>query len=527
MLTPFNTCANLQGGVSFEIRTPTVKFGGSGKVTSISSTSCGKYLLRGLQSGSILITEMLPPSSQTLRAKNAANDGSGLKMTPLEIAQQTTSSSLYWSHNLVNTTHLGAITSISCNESGLVAIASEDQTISVIHLATLLGPLSGLQSNLGQQLSASVNSKSTLDNYTLPTTRLHEHTQGIVQIKILNDGRVFSISKDHTLKISDASSSTRIASFSFPSALTCFALSPNEETVYLGAQDGNIYKIDLWDIVSKPSSALSSTTSMSNPTNAFGANYDWTSSITSSLAEWAAAESSTDVSAVMDASLSNAKTKTTNLMDVEPNAYRGHLQPVSSLSLSLDGSRIVSSSMDGVAIIWDERTCQAIHKISPVKGVGVAWSNVLCRPSTQNNSASKFRVDTTQREKSSLPFALVQKAQNAIGAPFGYITVPLGEHTLSLPAKLPEHQSSAEHTLSPTSLIQLDLTQSVQDITSAKSNAEEIEQIGMDLAERLVESHTSETENLKNEVERLKALVEKWKELNNSMFNQQLASTLQ
>jgi WD40 repeat protein len=464
---------------------------------------------------------MCPPSAQSGRAKNAANDASGLKMTPLEMAQQSGSSSMYWSHNLVNTSHLGAITSISCNENGLVAIASEDQSISVVHLSALLAELSTSKSPLGALLSASVQSKLDLESLTVPTIRLHEHTQGVVQIKILNDGRVFSISKDHTLKISDAASATRIASFTFPSALTCFALSANEETVYVGGQDGNIYKVNLWDIVSKPSASSQSISA----SNAFGANYDWTSSITSSLAEWAEAESDIDPSSMMDATVagtgsSYSKSKSGNLIDVEPNAYRGHSQPISSISLSFDGSRIVSSAMDGIVIIWDERTCQSIQRVSPVKGVGVAWSTLLCRPSLASSNHSKLRLDASQREKSSLPFALVQKPQTSVGASFGYITVPLGDITQSTP-------STAQHpSIVPSSFINIDFTPALLDTTSISGTNDLVDQIGLDLAGRLAESHQSEVENLREEVARLKAMNEKWKQVNNSLFSSTLSSTL-
>jgi hypothetical protein len=469
---------------------------------------------------------MSPPSTQSIRAKNVATDGGSSKMTPIEIAQQGGTSSLYWSHNLVSTTHLGAITSISCSENGMIAIASEDQTISVIHLAALLASIPS-QTNLGAQLSASMRSKSSVESYVAPTVRLHEHTQGIVQLKISSDGRVFSISKDHTLKISDASSQSRIASFSFPSALTGFALSPNEEVVYVGAQDGNIYKLNLWDIISRPSSTSSSSSNaISSSANAFGSNYDWSSSISSSLAEWSNAEVGQEENGMMDVTGSNAshsrsQQKPINLGDVEPNAFRGHTQPISSISISLDCSRVVSSAMDGTVIIWDERTCQMIHRVSPIKGVGVAWSHVICRPSSSSTSGtSKFRLDSAQKEKSSLPFALVPKPQSSVGAPYGFITAPLGDSNCAAPESVLVPSGSA------TSFLQLDFNQILMDLNDTVSTQAEVYQFGVGLAERLQASHASEVDNLKEEVARLKAMNEKWKQVNNSLFSSTLSSTL-
>jgi len=418
----------------------------------------------------------------------------------------------------------------------MVAIASEDQTISVVHLSALLASVPS-QTSLSSHLSASTRSTSSADSYTVPTARLHEHTQGITQLKLSRDGRVFSLSKDHTLKISDAISETRIASISFPSALTCFTLSPNEEVVYVGAQDGNVYKLNLWDIVSKPSHNNAASNAFATASSsAFGANYDWSSSISSSLAEWAAAEtdqgaSSSDTSSagLSSVNMMIAKRGASGAGDIEPNAFRGHTQPISSISLSLDCSRLVTSAMDGTTMIWDERTCQVIHRVSPIKGIGVAWSHLVCSPTTSSTvSASKFRLDASSKEKSSLPFALIQKAQTSVGSSHGIISVPLGEcRASSSLSTLPSSTSSSSSSFSqhPSSFLRLNVEQCIQESDST-SPQENMFRFGMDVAERLKQSHSSEVDNLKEEVARLKAMNEKWKQVNNSLFSSTLSSTL-
>jgi WD40 repeat protein len=401
----------------------------------------------------------------------------------------------------------------------MVAIASEDQTVSVVHLSALLAQIPQ-QTPLCAQISSSMHLSTSADTYVVPMVKLHEHTQSIVQLKICNDGRVFSISKDHTLKISDSVSQTRIASFSFPSALTCFCMSPNEEVLYAGSAEGTIFKLNLWDLVTRSSSA--STNGSSSLSNIAGANYDWSSSISSSLAEWASSEN-----VMSDPSGSAAKTGSSS-SDIEPNAYHGHTQPVSAVSISLDGSRVVSSAMDGTVVVWDERTCQVIHRVSPIKGVGVAWSHIVCRPTaSMSASASKFRLDATKKEKSSLPFALVQKPLAATGAPSGVITIQMGGASSAVPSIT--HQKTSSLDAGPHSFIDIDfndILSRMAEPSSAAAQEAEILNLGLSIADRLQESHSSETENLKEEVARLTALSEKWKDVNNKLFAATLSSTL-
>lgn len=481
-----------------------MKFGGGGKVTSLAVSHCGRYLLRGLQSGSILITELAPPSTQSLRAKSqAAESNAAPKLTPLEIAQSGGGSSLFWSHNLVSTAHLGAITSISVNEKGMVALASEDQTISVLHLSALLNQVPQ-QTALAAQISASLSAKTTADSYTVPTSRLHEHTQGITQLKVTSDGRVYSVSRDHTLKISDAHSQSRIATVSFPSAIACFCLSPTEDALYAGAMDGNIYKVNLWDIASKSSGTN---------TTMGGVNYNWSSTIGASLAEFDSSENALNDDDGHGATMNTQDTQG----EVEPNTYRGHTQAVSTISVSIDGSRLVSSSLDGIVIVWDERTCQVINRITPIKGVPVAWSHIICKPpQTTTSSTSKFKLDAARKEKTSLPFVLVPKPQ-AVGSASGSIAVPLGTSSRAIPSNKSE---------TPKTFLDLDFTQPIDGSSGSNTASRELEEIATSLADRLKTSHSSEVENLKEEVLRLRTANEKWKQVNNSLFTSTLSSTL-
>jgi len=139
-------------------------------------------------------------------------------------------------------------------------------------------------------------------------------------------GRLFSSSLDRTCKIWDIPSGMLLHSLSFASQIHTITVEPAERFLYAGAADGTVYQVDLINGVS-------------------------TGAASSSAAFGTAGAAATSI-----ASSSNGP--------LQPLVFSGHTKAITSLSLSYDGSRLLTGSMDGTARIWDTRSRQSIKVLS-------------------------------------------------------------------------------------------------------------------------------------------------------------------
>jgi len=119
--------------------------------------------------------------------------------------------------------------------------------------------------------------------------------------------------------------STLLCSVSFPTLLNCVTTSPMEDSIYVGGADGNIYRIDLWDV----------------KCNDFN---------------------------IVD-----------NIQKL-PQIFKGQ-NSVNSIDLNLDGSLLVSGSDDGCIRVWSSSTCQLIQTFQQHKGP-VTHVSVLLKPAS-------------------------------------------------------------------------------------------------------------------------------------------------
>jgi len=129
--------------------------------------------------------------------------------------------------------------------------------------------------------------------------------------------RIVTTSLDRTCKIFDLRTKQVIQSFVFPTYLTAVVLDPHETLLFVGGGDSNIYKIDLFQ-------QLGSTSLPFDPTQ---------------------------------------------LKDEQHRkVLRGHNGAISSLSISFDGSILLSGSQDGTCIVWDPHTSQLLRSFTHHKG---------------------------------------------------------------------------------------------------------------------------------------------------------------
>jgi len=103
-----------------------------------------------------------------------------------------------------------------------------------------------------------------------------------------------------------------LCSISFPTSLNAIAISPMEDFVCVGGVDGNVYKVNLWDIKSNDFSVLDQNSKL-------------------------------------------------------PQLFVGH-DSIQCLDLNIDGTLLVTGGQDGSIKVWSTSTCQLLHTFSTEEG---------------------------------------------------------------------------------------------------------------------------------------------------------------
>ncbi|KAK5578843.1 hypothetical protein RB653_008517 [Dictyostelium firmibasis] len=209
-----------------------------------------------------------------------------------------------------------------------------------------------------------------------------DHSLGITSIYCSYGGcnaRLFSVSLDRTCKIWDLITGRCINSIIFPTYLTSVCLDSTETTCYVGGGDGIIYQTDLIQLNPQSIQLLNNNNNNNKNNNKNNNN--------NSLA----AQSFTNENEIGN------KRKT----------FNGHTKAITSISLSMDGSLLVSGSMDGNCNIWDTFSRQIVRSISNTIKGSISSLTVLMNPIDSLN----FNVNGTSSEnkKSSDPIAPFEK----------------------------------------------------------------------------------------------------------------------
>eukprot|EP01125_Pyxidicula_operculata_P022187 TRINITY_DN894_c0_g1_i1.p1 TRINITY_DN894_c0_g1~~TRINITY_DN894_c0_g1_i1.p1 ORF type:complete len:442 (+),score=74.40 TRINITY_DN894_c0_g1_i1:23-1348(+) len=242
----------------------------SHQITALVGTNCGNYVIGGSSDGSVIVW-------------NAC-----------------TGRQLHCFYNLVQ-----PITSMSVSpDDQWLAIGSSDGVINVYRTPLLIAGISD------------ISLYTSFANHTLPITSI---------IFSLTSNRIYSCSLDQTCKIWNLTASLLLYSISFPTSLTCVALSPVGDCCYVGGNDGNIYKVNLWSL--------------------------------------------------------NHKSNDFNILDDVhnmPMIFKGS-DTVHCLDVNIDGSLLVSGADDGCIRIWSASTGQLVHSFLQQKGP-ITCVKVLLKP---------------------------------------------------------------------------------------------------------------------------------------------------
>ncbi|KAI8364741.1 quinon protein alcohol dehydrogenase-like superfamily [Radiomyces spectabilis] len=204
--------------------------------------------------------------------------------------------------------------------------ASEDATVNVWLMAQLL--MVDDEFNDNSSRPAPLYSWS---DHTLPVTDIHLGHGG------LNTTRVYTSAMDHTVKLWDLATGQLLTTFLFPKAVTTVCVHPAETMLFAACED-KIYSVELYRRREQQT-------------------YDAVESVGGM-----GKVESVGVKAVNGALESSSGSSSLGAVFV------GHTGVIHSLSLSFDGSLLISGSEDGNCIVWDVSSRQPIRKFESHKG---------------------------------------------------------------------------------------------------------------------------------------------------------------
>ncbi|EGC31934.1 hypothetical protein DICPUDRAFT_6126, partial [Dictyostelium purpureum] len=207
-----------------------------------------------------------------------------------------------------------------------------------------------------------IRAKNSFSDHSLGITSLYSGFGG-------SNSRLFSASLDRTVKIWDMVTGACINSIIFPTFLTSIVLDSTETTLYVGGGNGIIYQIDL---IQLNSGSLLNNSIANNSNNNSINEKSFTSEIDNN----------------------NNKRKT----------FTGHTKAISSLSLSIDGSLLISGSIDGVCNIWDTFSRQTVRSIANTIKGGISSLFVMMNPIDQLNFNANGIVDNKKLMDPLQPF---------------------------------------------------------------------------------------------------------------------------
>jgi len=163
-----------------------------------------------------------------------------------------------------------------------------------------------------------------------------QHSLPISDLRFsLTSGRLYSCSMDQTCKIWAIWDKLLLVSVSFPTILNSLAISPNEDCIYVGGCDGNIYKIDTWEIKGNDINIMS------------------------------------------------------QIQNLPEQIFKGS-SSVNCIDTNIDGSILIAGYEDGSIKVWSASSCQLIQTLPQQYKGNVTSIKVLLRPSSISIH-SKFR----------------------------------------------------------------------------------------------------------------------------------------
>lgn len=164
---------------------------------------------------------------------------------------------------------------------------------------------------------------------------LSAHRLAVTGVTWTSESKLLSISTDGTCRVWDVLSRHVLFAVTFSTPLTALAVSPTGHCAYVGGEDGVIYRLGLWDPPAR------------------------------------------------DFQIETAR---------DDNCYRGHKQRVTSLTTSIDGSHIISTSADHTCLVWYENSFQIAHSFTRHMGPVMHAAVVLKLDAREEEHRNKKRA---------------------------------------------------------------------------------------------------------------------------------------
>jgi len=229
--------------------------------------------------------------------------------------------------------HYKKVNSIAFTDDDSLMISGGEDGI--INAWNMAHVLDEAASSENSQSSSIIKPLFTWSQHSLPVTHVYCGVGGVC-------ARVVSTSLDRTCKLWDLSTGSLVCSVVFPTSLTCAILDPSEHAVYVGGLDGIVYVVHLFNL----------------------------------------------------ASISD---HTVNARENSQQVFKAHTKSVSCLSMSFDGSVLVSGSIDGTCIVWDVVSRQPLRTFAQHKGP-VTGLFIIPRPADIADTSTSTAPSSSERK---------------------------------------------------------------------------------------------------------------------------------